>query len=103
MNRYNLGLFQRYVILNMIHAFGPISRTRLANMSGFRLATVGEIAKALIGEGLVQETGFAAAGFFAARFCAGFSSGNRIWFRKNIPFPYFARRMRAPSRTAGSM
>lgn len=62
MNRYNLGLFQRYVILNMIHTFGPISRTQLANMSGFRLATVGDIAKALIGEGLVRETGFAAAG-----------------------------------------
>lgn len=62
MKRYNQGLFQRYVILNMIHAFGPISRTQLADRSGFRLATVGEIAKALIGEGLVLETGFAAAG-----------------------------------------
>ena len=62
MNRYNQGLFQRYVILNMIHAFGPISRTQLADISGFRLATVGEIAKALIGEGLVLETGFATAG-----------------------------------------
>ena len=62
MKRYSQGLFHRYVILNMIHSFGPISRTQLANLSGFRLATVGEIAKALIDEGLVVETGFAAAG-----------------------------------------
>ena len=62
MKRYNQGLFQRYVLLNMIHAFGPISRTQLADRSGFRLATVGEIARTLIGEGLVLETGFAAAG-----------------------------------------
>ena len=62
MIHYSQGLFQRYVLLNMIHSFGPISRTRLAGISGFRLATVGEIAKTLIDEGLVVETGFAAAG-----------------------------------------
>ena len=51
--------FRRYVILNLIHAFGPISRTELADISGFRPATVGELAKALMDEGLVAETGFA--------------------------------------------
>ena len=62
MKRYSQGVFQRYVLLNMIHAFGPISRTQLASLSGFRPATVGELAKALIDEGLVVETGFAAVG-----------------------------------------
>ena len=62
MKRYHQGMFQRYVLLNMIHTFGPISRTQLAERSGFRLATVGEIAKTLIQEGLIQETGLAAEG-----------------------------------------
>jgi len=51
--------FRRYVILNLINAFGPVSRTELADISGFRPATVGELAKAMMDEGLVAETGFA--------------------------------------------
>ena len=51
--------FRRYVILNLINAQGPISRTQLTEITGFRPATVGEIAKALIEEGLVVETGYA--------------------------------------------
>ena len=58
MKSYNRE-FRRYVVLNLIHSFGPISRTQLADVSGFRPATVGEIAKALLDEGLVVETGFA--------------------------------------------
>ena len=53
--------FRRYALLNLIQAFGPISRTQLADVSGFRPATVGEIAKALLDEGLAVETGFASA------------------------------------------
>ena len=60
MKSYNRE-FRRYVILNMIHSFGPISRTELADISGFRLATVGEITRSLLDEGLVVETGQASA------------------------------------------
>ncbi len=58
MKSYNRD-FRRYVILNLINAQGPISRTQLTEITGFRPATVGEVAKALIEEGLVAETGFA--------------------------------------------
>ena len=61
MKSYNRN-FQRYVLLNLINAFGSISRTQLADMSGFRLATVGEITKELLDEGLAVETGFASSG-----------------------------------------
>ncbi|MBO4299261.1 MAG: ROK family transcriptional regulator [Clostridia bacterium] len=59
MKSYNRD-FRRYVILNLINSFGPVSRTQLADISGFRPATVGEMAKSLLDEGLVLETGFAA-------------------------------------------
>ena len=59
MKSYNRD-FQRYVLLNLINAFGPISRTKLMEMSGFRLATVGEIAKELLDEGLAVEAGLSA-------------------------------------------
>ena len=58
MKSYNRD-FRRYVILNLINAQGPISRTQLTEITGFRPATVGEVAKSLIEEGLVIETGFA--------------------------------------------
>ena len=58
MKSYNRD-FRRYVILNLINAKGPISRTRLTEITGFRPATVGEVAKYLIEEGLVTETGYA--------------------------------------------
>ena len=61
MTTYNRG-FRRFAILNMISAFGPISRTRLSDISGFRPATVGEVAKELLDDGLVAETGFSASG-----------------------------------------
>lgn len=59
MKRYSQE-FRRYVALNLIHTLGPVSRTELADISGFRPATVGELAKSLIDEGLVLETGTAA-------------------------------------------
>lgn len=61
MKSYNRN-FQRYVLLNLINASGSISRTQLADISGFRLATVGEITRELLEEGLVVETGFASSG-----------------------------------------
>ena len=58
MESFNRG-FRRYVILNLIRSFGPISRTQLADVTGYRPATVGELVKALLDESLVVETGFA--------------------------------------------
>ena len=57
MESFNRG-FRRYVILNLIRSFGPISRTQLADVTGYRPATVGELVKALLDESLVVETGF---------------------------------------------
>ena len=47
----------RYLILNMIYRFGPISRTELIAITDYRPASVGEIIKELLAEQLIVETG----------------------------------------------
>ena len=53
---------KRYLILNMIHHLGPISRIELINMTDYRPASVGEIIKELLDENLIIETGYASSG-----------------------------------------
>ena len=45
------------LILNMIHHLGPVSRTSLIELTGYRPATVGEIVGELLEKGLVIESG----------------------------------------------
>lgn len=49
--------YRRYLLLNLIHALGPISRTRLADITDYRLAAVGEIVGELLEENLLTESG----------------------------------------------
>ena len=53
---------QKFLILNLIHALGPISRTKLIALSGYRPASVGSITKELLEEKLLIETGFYSSG-----------------------------------------
>ena len=53
---------RRYILLNLISHLGPISRKKLIELTGFRPATVTELVKNLIDEGLVLERGFIAGG-----------------------------------------
>lgn len=48
---------RRYLILNLIYRFGPVSRTELIAYTDYRPATVGEIIKELLDEQLIVETG----------------------------------------------
>src|ERR1041384_5747070 len=43
------------IVLNMLRLHAPISRARVANITGLNRATVSNIVNALIGEGLVLE------------------------------------------------
>jgi len=53
---------KRDSILNMIHHLGPISRTELIELTDYRPATVSEIIKELMDEGLVVESGHVSSG-----------------------------------------
>lgn len=53
---------KRDCILNMIHHLGPISRTELIELTDYRPATVSEIIKELMDEGLVVESGHVSSG-----------------------------------------
>ena len=48
---------KRYLFLNLINHLGPISRTELIALTDHRPASVGELIKDLIQEGLIMETG----------------------------------------------
>lgn len=54
--------YRRYLVLNLIHSFGSISRTRLADITGYRPAAIGEIISELMEEQLIVETGSAHVG-----------------------------------------
>ena len=47
---------RKHIILNMINHLGPISRTALIDLTGFRPATVGAIAGDLLAEQMIVET-----------------------------------------------
>lgn len=48
---------QRFILLNMVNHFGPISRKKLTVLSNYRPASVSELIKELLDEGLLIETG----------------------------------------------
>lgn len=48
---------RKYMILNLIHRFGPISRTRLVELTDYRPASVGEIIRELLEQEIVVESG----------------------------------------------
>ncbi|MBQ6832737.1 MAG: ROK family protein [Oscillospiraceae bacterium] len=55
--------FQRHrLILNMINHLGPVSRTSLIELTGYRPATVGSIVGELLEKELIVETGFRSSG-----------------------------------------
>ena len=58
----NYPEYKRYLILNLIYRFGPISRTRLMELTDYIPATVSNIVKELLEEQLIVEQGFAYAG-----------------------------------------
>lgn len=47
---------RKHILLNLINHLGPISRTALIDLTGFRPATVGAIAAELISDNLIVET-----------------------------------------------
>ncbi|HOL21641.1 MAG TPA: ROK family transcriptional regulator [bacterium] len=49
--------YYRMQVLNFIYNNQPVSRIRIGEITGIRLATITEVVKALIEEGLVKETG----------------------------------------------
>ena len=53
---------KRYSILNLVNHLGPISRTELIELTDYRAATVSEIIKELMDEGLVVESGHVSSG-----------------------------------------
>lgn len=53
---YDSNSQRKYIVLNMIHHLGPISRTSLIELTGFRPATIGAIVSDFIVEKLVVET-----------------------------------------------
>lgn len=54
---YNSHSKIRKLILNIIHHLGPISRTALIELTDYRPATVGDVVKELMDEGLIVESG----------------------------------------------
>lgn len=62
MNFLNYKDYRRYLVLNLIYSSGSISRTRLADVTGYRPATIGEIIGELLSEQLIVETGPACGG-----------------------------------------
>ena len=48
---------RRYILLNLVHHFGPISRKKLIYLTDYRPASVTELTKQLLDEGLLVETG----------------------------------------------
>lgn len=53
---------RRYLILNLIKRFGPVSRTELTELTDLRAATVGEITKELLEEELIVHSGYVSHG-----------------------------------------
>lgn len=54
---------QRFVLLNMVNRFGPISRKKLTVLSNYRPASVSELIKELLEEGLLVESGHFSTGY----------------------------------------
>ncbi len=59
---YNSYEFKRNLLLNLISHLGPLSRTELVEMTDYRPASVTDIIRELLEEGLIVETGFTSAG-----------------------------------------
>ncbi len=53
---------KRYLIMNIVNHLGSVSRTDLADLTGYQLATISTITKQLIAENILVETGSYSAG-----------------------------------------
>lgn len=74
MNLLNYKDYRRYLVLNLIHSIGPISRTKLAEITDYRPAAIGDIINELMDENLLVETGSAASGQGRHRTLLGLNS-----------------------------
>lgn len=74
MNFLNYKEYRRYLVLNLIHSLGPISRTKLAEITDYRPAAIGDIINELMDENLLVETGSAASGQGRHRTLLGLNS-----------------------------
>lgn len=63
---------RRYILLNLVHHFGPISRKKLIYLTDYRPASVSELTKELLEEGLLVETGHFSTGHGAQACTAGY-------------------------------
>lgn len=54
--------YQKYQLLNLIRHFAPISRKKLVELMDLRPASVGDLTKELLEEGLIVETGLSSGG-----------------------------------------
>ena len=59
MNFLNYKDYRRYLVLNLIHANGPMSRTKLADITGYRPVAIGDLINELLADHLLVETGSA--------------------------------------------
>lgn len=59
---YNSYEFKRNLLLNLISHLGPLSRTELVEMTDYRPASVTDIIRELLEEGLIMETGLTSTG-----------------------------------------
>jgi len=56
-NRDLIKAINRNIVLNLIKSEGPLSRTKIAQVSGLSLATISGLTGELLGDGFIQETG----------------------------------------------
>ena len=58
----NTRKYKTYLVLNIISQYGSISRTKLAEITEFRPATITELIKDLLAKNLIKEEGFSNTG-----------------------------------------
>jgi len=58
----NTRKYKTYLVLNIINQYGSISRTKLAEITEFRPATITELIKDLLAKNLIKEEGFSNTG-----------------------------------------
>lgn len=66
---------KRFLIMNIIHHFGQVSRTELARITGYQLPAIGAITKQLLDEKILIETGTVSAGLGRKRIMLQLNTG----------------------------
>ena len=66
---------KRFLIMNIIHHFGQVSRTELARITGYQLPAIGAITKQLLDEKILVETGTVSAGLGRKRIMLQLNTG----------------------------